>query len=546
MKTTSIWRQDAHPTPYPTLQGELETDVVVIGGGITGITTAHLLASAGKRVIVLEALKVAESTTGYSTGNLYGYVGQYLQLLESKYDRQTVAAVTASRTEAVNLIEQLVQQHGLDCHFRRVPFYFLTEHEAEAGFVRKEAEVAQAIGLPAHHDTASPLPYPIAGALRLDHQAQFNPMAYVQELAARTAGSNCQIFENSKVLKVDEGQPHTVHTQHGKVRARQVIHATHTPKGIWFLHTLLGPYREYALAVKLNQPYPEGTFWAFHAGHHHSLRPYTNDQGEHFLLILGESHKVGHKENNQENFQKLEQYVRERFNVQSVEYRWAAQQYKPADGIPYIGRRDEDSEIYVATGFEADGLTYGTMAAMLLSDLILGRENPYAALYSPTRHNPRKAAAKFLKENADVAFQLIKDLPYRSQVEELADIAAGEGKNIEMDGKNYGAYRDHSGHLHVVSAVCTHMGCLVHFNKAETSWDCPCHGSRFDVEGKVLEGPAIYDLARMKGSPSTTNRFKKATSALFVGAAALAGAYFLRKAWKGNGKPIFKKGTKRF
>ncbi|RNI31951.1 FAD-dependent oxidoreductase [Rufibacter immobilis] len=531
MKTDSIWRQDADQTFYPTLQTEMETDVVIIGGGITGMTAAHLLATAGKRVVVLEALKVAESTTGYSTGNLYAPVGSYLNVLEKKYDPETVKALVASRSAAIDQIERLTQQFGIDCHFKRIPFYLLTEHEAEDAFIRAETETAQAAGLPAYLDESkSALPFPISSAMRVENQAQFNPMAYVKGLAAHTAGPNCQIFENSQVTYVEEGSPNVVHTEHGKVRAKQVIHATHTPKGIWFLHTLLGPYREYALAVSLNSPYPEGTFWDFHAMHHHSMRTYVNDAGEPFLLILGEPHKVGHQEDNEASFRKLEEFARERFDVKNVEYRWAAQHYKPADSLPYIGRRDKNSEIYVGTGYEADGLTFGTLAGMIISDLILGKENQWAEMYSPTRHNPKKAAGKFIKENVDVMAQYLKDLPYRSQVEELADIKPGDGKNIEMDGKNYGAYRDDTGKLHVVSAVCTHMACLVHFNKAEKSWDCPCHGSRFGVDGKVLEGPAYLDLSRMEDKPASTNRYKKITSAFFFAASALVGAYFLRKA----------------
>ncbi|WP_210486123.1 FAD-dependent oxidoreductase [Rufibacter aurantiacus] len=536
MKKTSIWRQDAQISNYPRLEGEIEADVVIIGGGITGITTAHLLASGGKRVVVLEALKVAESTTGYSTGNLYAPVGSYLNVLEKKYDQETVRALTASRTAAVDLIERLTQQFNIDCHFKRVPWYLLTENEAENAFIQAETETAQRVGLPAYLDESrTPMPYPVSSAMRLENQAQFNPMAYVKGLAAQIAGPNCQIFENSQVTYVKEGKTHVVHTEQGKVRANRVVHATHTPKGIWFLHTLLGPYREYALAVSLNSAYPEGTFWDYSAMHHHSMRTYVNDQGEPFLLILGEPHKVGHKENNEEAFQKLEQFARERFDVKAVEYRWAAQHYKPADSLPYIGRRDKGSEIYVGTGYEADGLTFGTLAAMIISDLILGRENPYAEMYAPTRHSPKKAAGKFIKENVDVMAQYLKDLPYRSQVEKLADISAGEGKNIEMGGKNYGAYRDEAGKLHVVSAVCTHMACLVHFNQAEKSWDCPCHGSRFDIDGQVLEGPAYLDLSKMQDKPSSYNRFKKLSSAAFFGATALAGFYFYRKALKEKG-----------
>jgi glycine/D-amino acid oxidase-like deaminating enzyme/nitrite reductase/ring-hydroxylating ferredoxin subunit len=496
MKKTVLWKADTHPINFGTLPGDIDVDVAIIGGGITGITAGYLLAKAGKKVAVLEAWSVDGGTTGYSTGNLYAPVDEMLHKIESKYNTETIQAVAASRTAAMQQISGWIAEFDIDCNYQPTSWYLFSETPEDDETIEKEYEACLRAGLDAHKTTASKLPFPASLTLEVKNQAQFNPVMYMQAFAVKAKATGCQIYDNTKVLEVEEGdESHTLTTSHGKVTARSIIHATHTPKGVMQYHTLLGPYREYALAVQLNSgAYPDGTFWAFNKPHHHSMRTYTDEHGESHLLILGEPHKVGQKENNEECFEKLETYIRERFDVREITHRWGAQHYKSADTLPYIGRKSKGSEIYIATGYSTDGLTYGTLAGMLLTDQILGKENTWSEIYDPLRFNPLKSAASFIKENANVAAQYMHNLTFNPEIEALSEISNNEAKTIIIAGEKYGAYRDQLGMIHVVSAVCTHMKCIVNWNQGEKTWDCPCHGSRFNYDGKVIEGCAYRDL----------------------------------------------------
>jgi glycine/D-amino acid oxidase-like deaminating enzyme/nitrite reductase/ring-hydroxylating ferredoxin subunit len=506
IKPLPVWSEGLLDKTYSPLDKDIVVDVAVIGGGITGITAAHLLRQAGKRVAVLEAWRVGEGTTGASTGNLYSPVDEQYHLLQSKFDKDTTRLVAESRGAAVNLIEHFIRDYNIPCDFKRVPWYLFAEQEKDTSKINKEREALVDAGLSPEAEKP-PLPFNILSSIKLQDQAQFNPLHYVKGLAERTHGPECMIYEQTKVVDYkdgEDGNPCVLHTERGhRITAQHVIMATHTPKGTMFVQTLLGPYREYALAVKLVGDHPEGIFWGLHGGSHHSMRTYKSAEGNSYLLILGEHHKVGQQEHNEENFKHLEIYIRERFTVERVEYYWGGQHYKSADSLPYIGPVSKGSNIYYATGFSTDGLTYGTLAAMILSDHIMGRDNEWSKVYDSQRHNPGKAAKDFIAENANVMMQYIKDLPgLNIDAKEFADIKTGEGKLIKLDGEKYAAYRDNEDKLHVVSAVCTHMKCIVHWNSAEKSWDCPCHGSRFTVSGQVIEGPAIHDLAAWKGGVS--------------------------------------------
>jgi Rieske Fe-S protein len=287
-----------------------------------------------------------------------------------------------------------------------------------------------------------------------------------------------------------------VKTSGGTVTASQVIMATHTPKGVYMVQSSLMPYRECAVAVKLNGEYPPpGTFWYLLEKQHYSLRTYEAADGP-VLMVLGQSYEVGNADNTEEKFQKLENFLREHFDVKSIAYKWAAQQYRPADGIPFIGKTSGDDKTYIATGFSADGLTYGTLAAMIISQDILGIENKWKETYKASRITPLASAKNFIKENVKEVAQYLKDIPGNVDAKDVEEINSGEGKVIQVNGEKIAAYRDESNKLHLCSAVCTHMDCIVNFNQAERSWDCPCHGSRYTIEGEVIEGPAIFDLPK--------------------------------------------------
>jgi glycine/D-amino acid oxidase-like deaminating enzyme/nitrite reductase/ring-hydroxylating ferredoxin subunit len=495
MKKTSLWKDDAEASAYPPLQKDLNVDIAIVGCGITGLTAAHLLTVAGKSVAVLEAWRVGDGTTGFSTGNLYATVEERLQTIRSKFGRETAHAIAASRTAAMGHIENMVRGFAMDCDFHRRPWRLISETIKDDKFLEKEYQACLDAGLDAYLDSTAPLPFNISKALRIENQAQFNPMQYAKALAAQTQTAGGAIFEQTPVLRIKEGSPNLLYTGNGTVTADKVIHATHSPKGVRFVHTLMGVYREYAIAVKLNAGnYPEGIFWAMSKPHQHSIRSYTGRNGENYLLVLGEPHKVGHKKDNEICFRNLETYIRARFDVKSVDYRWSAQNYRSADGLPYIGAVNDKADVYIATGFATDGLTYGTLAAIIISDLIQGNENPWSKLYDPRRHNPLKSARRFIKENVHVFMDYMKDMPYRAEAKSISDIRPGEGKTVVIKGEKFAVCRDEAGALHQVSAVCTHMKCIVNWNEEAKSWDCPCHGSRFTVDGQVIEGPAITNL----------------------------------------------------
>ena len=491
----SLWKAKAQNNVYPVLNEEIEADVAIVGGGITGITAAYLLSKSGQRVVVLEARQLAGSTTGDSTGNLYSMIDQRLHHIQSKWDKETAQQVAASRTAAVNLVETLVQEHGLDCSFKRVPWYLFSETDAKDKTIEKESKTLADYGLPSVRLTDLPVPVKVHSALKVENQAQFNPAAFTRGLAEKFDPQNVRIFENSAVVDIDKGEPHVVKTAAGKVRAKNVIMATHTPKGIYALHTVNYPYREYAVAAKLRSGVvPDGIFWDTEATHHSSFRSWKGEDGN-YAVLVGGHHKVGEETNSSKHFQKLEGNARRLFDVESIDYHWSAQHYKPADGLPYIGETSEDN-VYVATGFSTDGLTYGVLSAIIIDDLINKRENQWAKMYKATRFTPAKSAKNFIKENADVVKNFTRYIPGRADAEEFGEVKAGEGKIVEKDSNKLAVYRDEVGKVHCLSAVCTHMGCLVDWNDSEKSWDCPCHGSRFEIDGNVIEGPALSPLPK--------------------------------------------------
>lgn len=498
MKRTSIWRDTADTSDYSCLAGDVTTDVAIIGGGITGITAAYLLGKAGISNIVLEALRVGGGTTGFSTGNLYCTVDETLQSIQSKYDVDKVKAVVQSRQGAVNLIKTIVREFNIDCDLTDAPFYFFAEEESNIRKVEKEAEAATAAGLHVTLEANIGLPFPIAKAMKLEGQAQFNPMKYVKQLSEQLNNHYCTIYQGTKVTAYEkQGDVYTITTDKGNVTAKYIILATHTPKGILGIHTLLFPYREYAVAYNYRGSYKPGIYWGIDKENKHSIRHYKNGD-ENYILVLGEKHKTGQNEHNLKSIDNLKDYAVEKFAVSKQSYQWGAQHYRAADGLATVGKADKDTEVYIATGFSTDGLTYGTMAAQIITDLIAGKGNPYAETYSPNRHHPLQSAPGFIKENVNVLVQYLKDFPGVGDVDDYKEIQPGEGKVVAKDGEKIAAFRDMHNELHLCSAVCTHMECIITWNEAERSWDCPCHGSRFNYDGTVLEGPAIADLAKKR------------------------------------------------
>lgn len=494
----SIWISFADQTNFPTLGDDLTVDVAIIGAGMTGLATAEALKKSGLKVAVLEKEKIGLGTTSHSTGNLYPAMFEVLGQARKKFNDQVMKDIIQSRIEAIQHIEKLVEEYKIDCDFVRVPWNYFSKTSVRSSRISKALQSAKIAGLKVRESTFTELPFRIEKGITIEGSAQFNPARFIQGLAKGIAGGNCMIFENTNVETIEDNNGEFALTSRngGTIFAKHVIHATHTPKGIMLpWHAELGPYREYGVAFRMNkESLKPGVYFGYYDSmKHYSTRIYERN-GEKFFLVIAEPHKVGHAESS-EYFQKIEEFARKYFDVGDVTHRWGGQHYRPADFVPYIGRKTPNSKVYIATGFSTHGLVYGVVAARMFADLITGRGSRYEHVYRPWRFTPVASAGHLIKENADVMYQFVKDYLLKGREKSFSSVKAGEGKVIIEEGHRLAVYRDETEGLHVCSAVCPHMGCVVHWNGGEKSWDCPCHGSRFKTNGDVIEGPAMKALA---------------------------------------------------
>ncbi|MFY0565076.1 FAD-dependent oxidoreductase [Archangium lansingense] len=492
----SLWTMSAPARRYPALQGDLEVDVVVIGGGLAGLTTAYLLKQEGKKVAVVEMHRLLTGQTGQTTAHLTELLDTPYSTLTSDFGEMGARMAAQSTRAAIEQIAGLVERLRISCGFQRLPGYRYAETEREARELEREATAARQAGLMCALTNEVPLPYPVKLALRVEDQAQFHPREYLLALAEGILGDGSHIFEETQVTELYEGVPCRVHTARGIITCRDVVEATTTPLNRVFLHTKLYPYRTYSVAGRLEGPLEAGLYYDSQEPYHYIRTQRV--EGVDYVIVGGEDHKVGTEEDTDRHYAALEEYTRRRFPVTQLEYRWSGQVIEPADGLAYIGRNSNSRHVWVATGFSGTGMTFGTLAGMILTDLILERQNPYAALYDATRVKPKAGAKDFIQENAEVAFRFVADRLAKPDGHDLSEVPPGEGRILEVDGKKVAVFREESGAVHAVSPVCTHLGCHVHWNKGERSWDCPCHGARYSPTGEVLNGPAVKGLPSKK------------------------------------------------
>ena len=493
----SLW-MELEPIHAPALTEPLETDVVVVGAGIAGLSTAYELVRAGRRVVVLDRGAIAGGMTARTSAHLSFEMDDCYETLIALRGEDEARQYFLSQSAAVDRVEQIALAEGIDCDFARVDGYLIAADVGDADLLDREHDACVSVGLNVTWAEAAPLEGADTGAcLRFPAQARFHPLKYCNALAERIRDGGGLLFAQTPVTSVTEDDDRVVvTTQSGlTVTATAAVVATNTPVSAGpNIHTKQAPFRTFVFAARV----PKGAaadmlLWD-------TAEPYRYvrvqpGEAEDLLIVGGEDYKSGHQDDAVERFDQLEAWARIRWpQMGEVTHRWSGQVFEPADKAPFIGRNGTDRNIFVVTGDSGEGLTTGVAASLILPDLIDGRENPWAAVYDPERKTLKASAVgDFLKENLDVATSYVEHVT-GGEVASTDALEPGQGAVVRINGAKVAAFRDQAGALHLRSAVCTHMGCVVHFNSFERCWDCPCHGSQFAVDGQVLNGPAVRAL----------------------------------------------------
>jgi glycine/D-amino acid oxidase-like deaminating enzyme/nitrite reductase/ring-hydroxylating ferredoxin subunit len=502
-RLTSLWMATSTRPEFPPLAGEVQADICVVGAGIAGLTTAYLLTQARKSVVVVDDGPIISGETERTTAHLVNALDERYFELERLHGEDGARLAAESHSRAIDEIERIVRQERIDCDFERVDGYlFNTPGEDEDVFERELAATHRAGLVEVRRVDRAPLAsFDTGPALHFPRQAQFHPLKYLSAVAQAIVRRGGRIYANTHAAKIQGGKSAYVETPGKfKVNCQTIVVATNTPvNDLLAVHTKQAAYRTYVIgAVVPSGSVPKVLYWDTADPYHYvrlqSERPGVEDTAGDILIIGGEDHKTGQAEGPEKRFARLEAWTRERFPMAGeIRFRWSGQVMEPVDGLAFIGRNPVDHDnVYVVTGDSGNGMTHGTIAGLLLRDLIIGKENPWAKIYSPSRVT-LSAAKDFVRENANMAGQYF-DWMTAGDVEKDRMIRPGTGATVRHGLKKIAVYRDLDGTFHECSAVCPHLGAIVSWNDAEKTWDCPAHGSRFDRLGKVMNGPANKNL----------------------------------------------------
>jgi glycine/D-amino acid oxidase-like deaminating enzyme/nitrite reductase/ring-hydroxylating ferredoxin subunit len=511
----SVWMATAEVPAHSPLSENTHTEICVIGAGIAGMTTAYLLAREGKSVVVLDDNRIAGGMTERTTAHLTNAIDNRYFEIERVHGEKGARLTAESHTAAIDRIEAIIAEEAIDCEFERLDGYLFVPPDESKEIVEKELKAAHRAGLT---EVEAVERAPIAGfdtgrCLRFPRQAQFHPLKYLSGLSRAIERDGGRIFTGTHASQIEGGAQARVETSDGfVVTADAIVVATNTPiNDIVTIHTKQAPYTSYVIGARI----PAGSvtralYWDTPDPYHYlRVESLSSESGGAYdlLIIGGEDHKTGQADDGLERFARLEAWGRERFPMmERVEFQWSGQVMEPVDGVAFIGRNPGDARnIYIVTGDSGMGMTHGTIGGILITDLIMKRQCSWEPLYDPARITLR-APLEYAKENLNVAAQYVEDYLTGGDVDSVEEIAAGEGAVVRRGLTKVAAYRDEQGALHECSAACTHLGCVVNWNEVERSWDCPCHGSRFDPYGRVITGPANTDLASLEGEPKQSAR----------------------------------------
>ncbi|WBX97819.1 FAD-dependent oxidoreductase [Chryseobacterium gambrini] len=497
-KNISFWENQTH---LDALQNSDQTDfnTIIVGAGITGITLAKELQNRGRSVLLIEKENPGFGTTGGTTAHINNFFDSSYDEIISNFGEESAILLAEAAKESIRYIKQNVIQYHISCDFAECSYYLFSAEEKQNKKLNDILEAHQKVEIETKQVFNIPFTLPFQKAIEIKGQSQFHPIRYINKLLkeyTKQGGAICtetqvKDFENKDgVVKI--------FTDNDLVfTAKNLVWATHIPPGNNRFSVLLAPYRSYVVSLKLANSVNMMAQTADLYDPYHYLR-YHQSGNDYYLIVGGFDHKTGDEKDTEKHFEDLMNYVDEHFKYKEVTAKWSSQFYQSADGLPYIGKMPGEDNIYVSTGFTGNGMTFGTMTSLIIPDLLDGKETELAKLISPSRIKPVASAGSVLDEVVNASVHFVKDKFSADKIEELNEINNGEGKIIKHEGTTYAAYRDDKAELHLLSPVCPHTGCNVAWNPSEVSWDCPCHGSRFDIEGKLLNGPAMSDLKKFE------------------------------------------------
>jgi len=496
---TSLWQHET-PIYHPVNDPDIETiyDVAIVGGGITGISTALLLQKAGRKCIVIEAYNLCFGTSGGTTAHLNTLLDTPYTTISKNFGKENAQLVAQATKEAIDFIKSNISLYNIDCGFEETSAYLFSQTKKQGEELDEIYEACQDAGLDVSYNLSLPVKMTFEKAVEVRGQGKFHPVKYVYALARAFEEAGGVILQHTRVNGIEDTDGIVIETDNGNFRAINLIYATHIPPGVNLIHLRCTPWRSYAMAFTLkSKKYLQELVYDMYDPYHY-MRSQKIGRKE-YMIVGGEDHKTGHEENAEASFLKLESYILKHFEVNDFLFKWSSQYFEPADGLPYIGHLPgHPGNVFVASGYGGNGMTYSGTAALLLKNMILKQDSPYIKLFDPNRIKPVAGFVSFIKQNMDVLKKFMGKWFDKEKLEEFAGLAPGEGRVVKYNGETVALYKDEQGELHAINPVCTHLKCSVAWNNAEQTWDCPCHGARYSFEGKVLTAPADHDLEKIE------------------------------------------------
>ncbi|PAQ15355.1 FAD-dependent oxidoreductase [Bacillaceae bacterium SAOS 7] len=499
MKLTrkTLWEQEVKLPSFPALDQMVFADVVIVGGGITGIITAYLLTKAKKKVVLIEGSQLVNGTTGHTTAKMTAQHNLIYHELMQNFGKEQAKLYYEANQEAITWVKQTIEEEAIDCDWMDETAYVYTNSEKEVEAVKQEAQSYEALGIDGSIATTLPWKTPFKQAVQMNGQGQFQPLKFLLPLVQFITEHGGEIYEHTVAKDIEKGErPAVITTEGMKAVGNEIVIASHFPfydSGFYF--TKMHADRSYIIAIKPQKAVPAGMYITAEK----PIRSVRSAlyRGEEVLLIGGEGHKTGKGQPTEARYQALIDFAEKEFGMKELLFTWSTQDLMTLDNLPYIGKVNNAEHVYTATGFKKWGMTSSVVSSLLISDLILNKQNRYQELFSPQRFKAAPSLGNFVKQNSDVAAQFVKGkLDYFLQNNE--ELPANTGMVINWNGTRAGAFKEEDGTVHLVDTTCTHLGCECEWNDAEKTWDCPCHGSRFSVSGEVIEGPAIEPLKKLK------------------------------------------------